>query len=114
MWKNAQQKPLTRTLLAWYNQGMNEHRAHTQEARTMRHKAALTGALLAGTFAAVVLGGLLAHQAQPTCTEDMACWNCETMGNLVCGTSANTSWAVSLPYPLDQAAYYLIDTFVEE
>ncbi len=71
-------------------------------------------ALLASILLLGVLGGLLAEQAQPVCTEDMACWDCKTMGNMICGTSANTSWAVSLPYPLDQLAYYLIDTFVEE
>jgi len=26
----------------------------------------------------------------PVCTEDMACWNCATMGNHVCGTTTTT------------------------
>jgi hypothetical protein len=24
-----------------------------------------------------------------TCTEDMACWNCATMGNHICGTTGD-------------------------
>jgi len=24
---------------------------------------------------------------QPLCTEDMPCWDCHTMGNMVCGTT---------------------------
>lgn len=44
---------------------------------------------------AVVIGlGVLAYAHRgdtynnpPTrCTEDMACWNCHTMGNRICGT----------------------------
>lgn len=34
---------------------------------------------------------------QPVCTEDMDCWDCTTMGNLVCGPTATPAPAVLLP-----------------
>ncbi len=37
-------------------------------------------ALLA--IAALLIGPEL---VDPPCMEDMACWDCETMGNLICG-----------------------------
>lgn len=35
--------------------------------------------------------------ASPACTEDMACWDCHTMGNHVCGTSASVAAPRELP-----------------
>ncbi len=38
----------------------------------------------------LVLGSAATAEATPgpgnQCTEDMACWNCETMGNRICGS----------------------------
>lgn len=30
-------------------------------------------------------GTIVMSSADPVCTEDMDCWDCETMGNRVCG-----------------------------
>jgi hypothetical protein len=38
--------------------------------------------LLGGVWDSVIRGVNDLHR---TCTEDMACWDCETMGNHVCG-----------------------------
>ncbi len=74
--------------------------------------ALITGMLITALLLAVILGGLLAEQAQPTCMEDMACWDCRIEGNLICGI--NAPWFHNLPYPFDELAYWLVDTFVKE
>lgn len=48
---------------------------------------AVIGGLLLGAWLAGPTDESLAPAVdrRPTCQEDMACWDCETMGNRVCG-----------------------------
>lgn len=56
------------------------------------------------------------------CYEDMSCWNCETMGNQICGEGyinnptlgIDSPWEDYLPYPIADFMYWYIDTFVKE
>ena len=50
----------------------------------------LAGAMVFVIFLAWVLAELFGNVVadpveQVRCVEDMACWDCETMGNLICG-----------------------------
>lgn len=48
------------------------------------------------------------HRHHTVCQEDQACWNCETMGNKVCGRVNVEIWSERNPYTLEDSTWVRI------
>ncbi len=78
-----------------------------------------TALVLQSTQPALNTAPALPATPAPVCQEDMPCWDCTTMGNLICGPVPDapawidTPWEDYLPPPASNALYWIVATFIK-
>ena len=64
----------------------------------------------------ISLSGDIPAEIESVCFEDMPCWDCATMGNLICGDSPpwiDTPWEDFFPKMVADSVYLIVDTFLK-